>query len=73
MKIVDTLEGYRKQIKQMKRLKTYDILDKTIDEVLPTAKHTLEQLEKGGKGDGDVAKAYRRFIKECEEAARRTP
>lgn len=69
MKIVNTLEGYRKQIKQMKRLKTYDILYKTIDEVLPTAKATLEKLEKCGRGDGTVAKAYRRFIRECEDAA----
>lgn len=69
MKIVDTLKGYRKQVKQMKRLKAYDILYQTIDEVLPTAKATLEKLEKCGRGDGTVAKAYRRFIKECEEAA----
>ena len=68
-KIIDEIEGYRKQIKQMKRLKTYDILYQTIDEVLPTAKATLEKLEKCGRGDGTVAKAYRRFIKECEEAA----
>ena len=69
MKIVNMLEGYRKQIKQMKRLKTYDILYQTIDEVLPTAKATLEKLEKCGRGNGTVANAYRRFIKECEEAA----
>lgn len=69
MKIVDMLEGYRKQVKQMKRLKAYDILYQTIDEILPTAKATLEKLEKCGRGDGMVAKAYRRFIKECEEAA----
>ena len=69
MKIVDMLEGYRKEVKQMKRLKEYDILYQIIDEVLPTAKATLEKLEKCGRGDGTVANAYRRFIKECEEAA----
>lgn len=69
MKIVDMLEGFRKEVKQMKRLKEYDILYQTIDKVLPTAKATLEKFEKYGRGDGTVAKAYRRFIKECEEVA----
>lgn len=69
MKIVDMLESYRKEIKQMKRLKEYDILYQAIDAILPTAKATLERFEKYGLGDGTVAKAYRRLIKECEEAA----
>lgn len=69
MKIVEQLEQYRKQIKQMKRLKSYDVLYPTIDEILPTAKATLERLENSCCGNGKIANAYRRLIKECEEAA----
>ena len=69
MNIVEQLEQYRKQIKQMKRLKTYDVLYQIIDEILPTAKATLERLEKSCYSNGKIAEAYRRLIKECEEAA----
>lgn len=64
--MIDEIEGYRKQIKQLRRLKDYDILNKLVDEVLPIAQKTLVALEKSGRGDGKLAKAYRRFIAECE-------
>lgn len=67
--MIDKIEGYRKQIKQLKRLKQYDILHKLLDDVLPIAQHTLGTLEKSCFRDGKLAKAYRRFIRECEDAA----
>ena len=68
--MIDEIECYRKQIKRLKRLKQYDILHKLLDDVLPIAQHTLGTLEKSPRfSDGKLAKAYRRFIRECEDAA----
>ena len=67
--MIDEIEGYRKQIKRLKRLKQYDILHKLLDDVLPIAQQTLGTLEKSCFSDGKLAKAYRRFIRECEDAA----